>query len=295
MGRVFKARDLQLERMVAIKLLHEHKVQDRSAVQRLRREAKALSEVRHDNICEIYQVVLSPDGRLYIVSEFVDGSSLKKLLADRRTLPEQEAIAIFSQVLRALALVHEHGLIHRDITPGNILITADGAVKLIDFGIAKSLDGEAGQKLTQTGAIVGTPDYMSPEQLTGQPLDERADLFAVGVCFYEALSGRLPWDGSGNPADLHARWQAEPRPLPSGISARTKGVILQALSAQSDARFATADGMAQALAGAAPYTVRRRISNKRRSRLQGGSDCAVSCGEYSRVARRLRMVLQVCG
>lgn len=263
MGRVFKARDLQLERTVAIKLLHEHKVQDRSAVQRLRREAKALSEVRHDNICEIYQVVLSPDGRLYIVSEFVDGSSLKKLLADRRTLPEQETTAIFSQVLRALALVHERGLIHRDITPANILITADGAVKLIDFGIAKSLDGEAGQKLTQTGAIVGTPDYMSPEQLTGKPLDGRADLFAVGVCFYEALSGRLPWDGSANLADLHARWQAEPRPLPSGLSARTKGVILQALSAQSDARFATADGMAQALAGAAPYTVRRRISNKR--------------------------------
>lgn len=144
MGRVFKARDLQLERMVAIKLLHEHKVQDRSAVQRLRREAKALSEVRHDNICAIYQVVLSSDGRLYIVSEFVDGSSLKKLLAEQRTLPEQEAISIFNQVLSALALVHERGLIHRDITPANILITADGAVKLIDFGIAKSLDGEAG-------------------------------------------------------------------------------------------------------------------------------------------------------
>ncbi len=88
--------------------------------------------------------MLSPDGRFYIVSEFVDGSSLKELLADRRTLPEQETIAIFGQVLRALALVHERGVIHRDITPDNILITADGAVKLIDFGIAKSLDGEAG-------------------------------------------------------------------------------------------------------------------------------------------------------
>lgn len=104
---------------------------------------------------------------------------------------------------------------------------------------------------------------MSPEQLTGQPLDGRADLFAVGVCLFEALSGRLPWDGAGNLADLHARWQVEPRPLPSGISARTKGVILQVLSAQPDARFATADGMTQVLAGATPYAVRRRIPNTR--------------------------------
>ncbi|HET9545324.1 MAG TPA: protein kinase, partial [Gaiellaceae bacterium] len=192
MSRVYRAHDNVLERDVALKVLHDKLSDDPSYVERFRREARAIARLSHPNIVTVIdrgQV----DSAEFIVFELVRGANLKQLLSERRYLPVREALAIVHQAARGLAFAHEHGIVHRDVKPQNVLVDDDGAAKVTDFGIARSLDRESG--LTQTGAILGTADYLSPEQATGQPVTEAADQYSLGVLLYELLTGEVPYRG----------------------------------------------------------------------------------------------------
>ncbi len=194
MGEVFRARDTRLGREVAIKVAHEE------FSGRFLREARAISSLNHPNICTLYDV--GPD---YLVMELIEGESPKG------PLPLEEALRFASQVADALDAAHEKGIIHRDLKPGNIKVKPDGTVKVLDFGLAKTLELTSGDpetsptmsvSLTRAGLIMGTAAYMSPEQASGRSVDKRADIWAFGVVLYEMLTGRRPFRGEDTPQIL---------------------------------------------------------------------------------------------
>ncbi len=250
MGRVFKAFDTALERVVAIKLLHPHLVSSESSRKRFVREARSMEGVHHPCIAEIYQVSTLQTGEIYLVCEFIDGLSLKERIARDGALSEADVSAVFADVLLGLAAAHEQDIVHRDMTPANIMLVAGNKVKIIDFGLAKSLVGDQ-QQLTRDGAVLGTPAYMSPEQLTGGSVDARSDIFSVGCAMYEALRGRPPWDAAAL-SDLSARLHKPPNQLPASVSERMRAIVMHALAPESQNRFQTAREMHECLTGAAP-------------------------------------------
>jgi eukaryotic-like serine/threonine-protein kinase len=187
MGIVYAARDTRLDRSVALKMIRRD-TSDPEAAERLRREARAAATVNHPNVCQLYDIG-EADGDTFIAMELLEGESLAARLG-RGPLPPAEAVQAMLATLSALEALHACGLIHRDLKPSNIFLTAHG-VKILDFGLARSIEVEAGEtRLTMAGTVVGTPQYMAPEQLTGQPVDTRADIFAAGVVLYELLTGR---------------------------------------------------------------------------------------------------------
>src|SRR5436190_7267610 len=191
MSSVYRARDRLLERTVAIKILHEHYSRDEDYVERFRREARAAAKLSHPNIDTVIDRGEAA-GRQFIVFEFVDGQNLKQLIVGRGRLPVRDAIELGIEIGRALAFAHAQGLVHRDVKPQNVLL-GDGDVKVTDFGIARSLDVSIG--LTQTGTVLGTGEYISPEQATGRRADVRTDLYSLGVLLYELLAGEPPYSG----------------------------------------------------------------------------------------------------
>ena len=243
MGEVYRARDPRLNRDVAIKV---------SAAQfseRFEREAEAIAALNHPNICQIYDV-----GPSYLVMEYIDGVPIVSA-KDPRPLPPAEALRLGTQIAAALEAAHLKSIIHRDLKPANILVTKDGIVKLLDFGLAKqSADSAAAGDqtqtlgLTQAGTIIGTPAYMSPEQAEGRPADARSDLFSFGAVFYEMLAGRRPFSGNSAAATLGAIVHKEPDPLnaPPGLQA----IVLKCLSKSPEGRFQSATDLRRALEGA---------------------------------------------
>ncbi len=206
MGTVFKARQLQINREVALKVIHRKLTQDEKQVMRFEREAMASSRLNHPNNIRVYDYGKGNDGRLFIAMEYLRGQTLADLIADQGALPAERVVHILRQLLKALAEAHQLSLVHRDLKPENIFLTEvygeKDFVKVLDFGIAKSLTGEKeSADLTQTGFICGTPRYISPEQALGQPVDARADLYAVAVLAYEMLTGRPPFLGE-NPISI---------------------------------------------------------------------------------------------
>jgi serine/threonine-protein kinase len=256
MAEVWEATDDILGRPVAVKVLLPHLAADASFLERFRREAIAAARLAHPNVVATFDTGVD-NGVAYIVMELVHGRTLHELLATSGALTPHRAVAIAVQVAAALDYAHQHGVVHRDIKPANILINDDGQVKVADFGIAKAAaaaDGAArpwaSQDLTQSGAVVGTAKYLSPEQVNGDPVDGRADIYSLGVVLYEMLCGRTPFVGE---TDVAVALQhvttppLSPRQVRSGIPRPLEAVVLKALAKNPDNRYATAGDMQSAL------------------------------------------------
>jgi serine/threonine-protein kinase len=199
MGQVYLAEHVKMGRKSAIKVMNPAMVHDPDAVARFNREAANASRITHPNVCAIYDFGETPEGLIYLAMEFVEGEPLTDVLERERTLPAPRAAAIFLQVADALQAAHDLGIVHRDLKPDNIMLgrARDGAdvVKVVDFGIAKAVGGDDSQKVTKTGLVVGTPEFMSPEQLSGDKLDGRSDLYALALVLFKMLTGKLPFAG----------------------------------------------------------------------------------------------------
>ncbi len=194
MARVYRGRDLRLNRRVAVKVLHNHYASDVGFLRRFHHEAQAAASLRHSNIVDVYDV--GQDGDIhYIVMEHVDGSDLKNAILQSAPFPVDHAVAIAVDVAEGLDAAHRLGMVHRDIKPQNIIVSPDGQVKIMDFGIAKSNLSTA---LTETGVTFGTADYISPEQARGQAATPQSDIYSLGVTLYEMLTGRLPFNGDSS-------------------------------------------------------------------------------------------------
>jgi predicted Ser/Thr protein kinase len=190
MSSVYRAHDKLLERDVALKILHEHHHEDEEYVERFRREARAVAQLSHPNIVTVIDRG-EEDGRQFIVFEYVAGQTLKELV-DARPLDVRHALEVTIAVARGLAFAHQHGIIHRDVKPQNVLLADDGEAKVTDFGIARSLDVEG---MTESGTILGTSNYIAPEQATGQDVDVRTDVYSLGAVLFELLTGDVPFAG----------------------------------------------------------------------------------------------------
>ena len=248
MGEVYRARDTRLDREVAIKVLPGSARDDREARARFRREALALSRLNHPHI-EMVLDLGEESGVDYMVLEFVPGETLAARVA-RGRVPEREAAELGAQVAEALAEAHERGVLHRDLKPGNIMVTPKGRVKVLDFGLAKlsptASDETRTRDLTQAGTAAGTLSYMAPEQLLGEPIDARADVYALGVVLYEVTTARRPFEAAIATAlaneVLHGRL-APPRAHEPSLSARAEAIILRAMERERSRRYQTAGEM----------------------------------------------------
>lgn len=233
MGMVYKATDRELGETVAVKTLKPELVQqDPSALDRFKSEIRLARRIAHRNVVRTYDLGESA-GVYFITMEFVEGKSLKDLIRSRGRLPVAVTIPIAKQLCRALEVAHEEGVIHRDIKPQNMVVQPDGVLKVMDFGIARLAERSAGAGHTQAGMVVGTPEYMAPEQLFGEEIDARADLYAAGVVIYECLTGRLPHEAS-SPIELIARVLEEtppsPRDLQPDVPAALSDLVMRVLS-----------------------------------------------------------------
>lgn len=235
MARVYRGRDLRLNRLVAIKVLHSHYASDQAFLNRFEHEAQAAANLRHPNIVDVYDV--GQDGDIpYIVMEYVDGQDLKSILMQHGPMPVDQAIDIAASVAEGLEAAHRAGLIHRDIKPQNIIVGSNGAVKITDFGIAKSKMSTA---MTETGVTFGTADYLSPEQARGQPATPASDVYSLGVTLYEMLTGRLPFTGDSSIAVAMQHVSEEPPPPRMHnprIPSQLENLVLVALSKDPAAR-----------------------------------------------------------
>lgn len=220
MADVWRATDLTLQREVAIKLLRKNVVNDPVVAERFRREARALAKLHHPNIVPLYDTI-EENGQVALVMRYINGMSLRELLDEAGTESAPGVLSVYTTVhigraiAAALAKAHSENLVHRDIKPGNILITPNGDVLLTDFGIAKPLKASAGDDtdLTRTDIMMGTAKYLSPEQVQGRPLDGRADMYALGLVLYECLAGNVPFKGENDQATAIARLSRDPTPL----------------------------------------------------------------------------------
>jgi serine/threonine-protein kinase len=241
MAQVYRAIDLQLDRPVALKVLFPELSVDKTFVERFRREAQAAANLSHPNIVPVFDWG-EDDGVYFIVMEYIDGRSLSAVLRDPQKLPANQIAQIGAGVAAALAFAHRHGVIHRDVKPGNILITPDGEVKVTDFGIARAVNTE--ESLTQTGAVMGTAAYFSPEQAEGKTVDARSDIYSLGVVLYEMAVGRPPFTGDSPVAvaSKHVRDQPTlPRVANSACPAALEAVIMKAMAKDPASRYGSAE------------------------------------------------------
>ncbi|HLE56583.1 MAG TPA: protein kinase [Rhodothermia bacterium] len=246
MGVVYKARDKKLDRFVALKFLPPHMSADEEAKARFVQEAKAASALDHPNICTVFEIGETDDGKLYIAMPFYDGQTLKYRLQNG-LLSVEQAIDITRKLAGGLERAHEAGIVHRDIKPANIMVTDRGEVKILDFGVAKL---EEGFGLTTTGSTVGTAAYMSPEQAKGEKADRRSDLWSLGVVFYEMLTGRRPFPGDYQQAVIYGILNDDPKPVVQvnpDVPSQISGAVTRLLSKDPDARFQSATELIRAL------------------------------------------------
>ncbi|MGH9187312.1 MAG: protein kinase domain-containing protein [Acidimicrobiales bacterium] len=254
MAQVWEATDEVLARKVAVKILHPHLAGDDSFVERFRREAVAAARLGHPSIVQIYDTC-SEEGIEAIVMELVRGTTLRRRLdgRDGRTLDPAEAVSILAHVADALECAHRAGIVHRDVKPGNILLSDDGRVLVTDFGIAKAAEGPSAGDLTKTGMTIGTVRYFAPEQVDGGVIDARTDVYALGVVLYELLCGRPPFDGPTEAATALARLHRDPlrpRQVRAGVPRGLEAIVLRALARDPAQRYQSAADLRAALLAA---------------------------------------------
>ncbi len=241
MAMVYRAQDLLLNRAVALKILYPELSADAAFVERFRREAQAAANLSHPNIVPVFDWG-EDDGTYFIVMELIEGTSLAEVLRDSRRLTPSRAANIAAQVAYALSYAHRAGMVHRDVKPGNILITADAQVKVTDFGIAQAVAVE--DHLAEAGSVMGTATYFSPEQAEGAAVDGRSDVYSLGVVLYEMVAGRPPFVGD-SPVDVsaqHVRGAVPPpREFAESIPADLEAIIMQALAKNPARRYQSAD------------------------------------------------------
>jgi eukaryotic-like serine/threonine-protein kinase len=247
MSDVFRARDNQLDRRVAIKILHGRYAGDPEYLERFRSEARAVARLSHPNIVTVIDRG-DDSGRQYIVFEHVDGENLKEFVQRSGRLPVGRAVELALAVADGLAFAHQQGLVHRDVKPQNVLLSREGEVKVTDFGIARSLEVERG--VTQTGTVLGTGEYLAPEQASGKPVSPATDVYSLGVVLWEMLAGQVPFDGE-NFVAVALRHVNEPLPslreLRPDVSPRLAAAVERALAKDPELRFPSMAALAKEL------------------------------------------------
>lgn len=281
MGIVYEAEDIKLQRTVALKFLPLEMTHDAQAQERFIHEAQAASALDHPNICTIHEIGETESGQMYIAMACYRGESLKNKIK-RGPLGIKDAIAFAAQVADGLAKAHERGIVHRDIKPANVLLTEDGIAKVVDFGLAK-LTGQVG--LTRPGTVVGTVAYMSPEQVSGETVDARSDVWSLGVMLYEMITGTLPFEGENGQSLVYSILHRDPkaaRDLPAGVPLEYGEIVRKALVKNPDKRFRSGKEIAEALHGLErkmameSYVKTRKLVFRRpRIRLLAGAGAAV--------------------
>ena len=241
MADVYLAEDQELGRRVALKLLDDRHASDEQFVERFRREAQSAAGLNHPSIVSIFDRGYA-EGTYYIAMEYLDGRTLKELLVKNGPTPVPIAIDYARQILGALAFAHRNGIVHRDIKPHNIVVGGDGRLKVTDFGIARS----GASQMTEAGSIVGTAQYLSPEQARGAPVDPRSDIYSLGVVLYEMLTGQVPFSGD-TPVEIAMKHLSQvpepPSKLRDGIPHDLDAVVMRALAKDPEQRYATAEEM----------------------------------------------------
>ncbi len=249
MGQVYLAEHVKMGRRCAIKIMAQSMMNDADAISRFNREAANASRISHPHVCAVYDFGETREGLIYLAMEYIEGKSLSGLLDEGGAMPLPRATGIITQCADALQAAHDLGIVHRDLKPDNIMVmTARGRdiVKVVDFGIAKATDAKAsGQKVTKTGLVVGTPEYMSPEQLSGDPCDGRSDLYSLALVFYRMITDKLPFEADTAQETMIKRLTDEPLPLAQARPDLRFPVLLQtvlnrSLTRSPADRYATA-------------------------------------------------------
>jgi serine/threonine-protein kinase len=258
MGTVFLAEHVKMGRKSAVKVMNPGMKHDADAISRFNREASNASKINHPNVCAVYDFGETSEGMIYLAMEFIEGPPLTKVIEEQGALPPLRAAEIARQVADALGVAHDMGIVHRDLKPDNIMLTKnrDGSdcAKVVDFGIAKAANNEA-QKVTKTGLVVGTPEYMSPEQLSGDKLDGRSDIYALGLVTFNMLTGKLPFPAETLQESMIMRLTDRPKQLAEMKSdvawpTELQTVIDRALERSVDARYQTSGEFGRDLLGA---------------------------------------------
>jgi serine/threonine protein kinase len=281
MSTVHLAIDLRLERRVAVKLLAEHLAEDPAFVSRFQREAQAAARLVHPNIVQVFDSGRDErTGRYFIVMEYIEGSSCAEILRDQGWVEVEEALSIIEQACEGLHYAHRHGVVHRDVKPGNLLRAREGEVKLADFGIAKATEQSS---ITQVGSVLGTAAYLAPEQARGEEAGPSADLYALGVVTYQLISGRLPYEASSLTELALKQQQEEPATLDKLVAAvgpELAAAVAVALALDPRDRYKTAlemrHGLSDGARGIAPSAAAARTRTTRLGR--GGARAGAATG-----------------
>lgn len=240
MGRVYKVLDKDIDEKVALKLLNPEVAADEKIIKRFQNELKFARKITHKNVCKMYHLAKKEETP-YITMEYVPGEDLKSLIKSKEKLAGEEAISIAKQVCEGLVEAHELGIVHRDLKPQNIMIDEKGRAKIMDFGISRSLETKG---VTEAGVIIGTPEYMSPEQVEGKEVGKRSDIYSVGVILYEMVTGRIPFEGDTalSIALKHkSEMPQEPRQINAQIPENLSRVILKCMEKDKEKRYEGAD------------------------------------------------------
>lgn len=253
MSTVYLANHVLMNKLMAVKLLHDHLATDVSAVQRFQREAQTVTMLSHPNILAVHDFGLSPDGLAYLVMDYLEGASLQEYIALKTTVHWQKSCQFFLQICAGLQHAHVKGIVHRDLKPGNIMMVTDEnknyVLKIVDFGLAKICGDDSAQRLTQTGEIFGSPLYMSPEQCQGLTLDHRSDIYALGIIMYETITGSPPFKGRTVIETFQKQLSEPPPPIPQSLQvpAKMANIIYQSLAKEPGDRPQSAAAVAETL------------------------------------------------